>query len=207
MNQALSEFATPATEQTLQRVADRLRERNLTAVIVDDGASAKAELLSRLPEGAEVGSAKSKTLDEIGVFAEVHDSGRYDAIRNRYTKMDRATEMRAIRKLMASPDYELGSAQAITEDGVVVVASASSSQLGPYAVGAEKLILVIGSQKIVPDLDTALRRIRDHVLPYEDEQVMKAMNVHTLLAKVLLIEREWQPDRTTVILVREPVGV
>ena len=207
MSETVQEFTTPASEQTLEALAERLRQRNLTAVLVDDAAAARDEVLARLPAGAEVGSAKLKTLDDIGVFEAVHGAGGYDAIRNRYMKMDRETEGDAIRKLMASPDFELGSVHAVTTDGVLVVASASSSQLGPYASGAGKLILVVGSQKVVPDLETALRRIRDHVLPYEDDLVMSRMGVHTILAKVLLIEREWDATRTTVMLVREPVGI
>ena len=203
----LQEFTALASEQTLEALAERLRERNLEVVIVDDGAEARNEVMARLPAGAEVGSAKSKTLDDIGVFDAVHGAGGYDAIRNRYMKMDRESEGDAIRKLMASPDFEVGSVHAVTADGVLVIASASSSQLGPYASGAGKLILVVGSQKLVPDLETALRRIRDHVLPYEDDLVMSRMGVHTIIAKVLLIEREWDAARTTVILVREPVGV
>ena len=53
----------------------------------------------------------------------------------------------------------------VTEAGQLVTASASGSQLGPYASGAGRLILVIGSKKLVPDLEAALDRIRDHVQP------------------------------------------
>lgn len=69
------------------------------------------------------------------------------------------------------------------------------------------MILVVGSQKIVLDLDAALRRINDVVFPYEDAQVHARMGVHTVLEKVLITYGEWQPGRTTVVLVREPVGV
>lgn len=79
--------------------------------------------------------------------------------------MDRKTQSREIRKLTAAPDYMLGSVQAVTEGGDLVVASASASQLGPYASGAGRLILVVGSQKIVRDLDEALRRIDEQVFP------------------------------------------
>ena len=101
----------------------------------------------------------------------------------------------------------LGSVNAITEDGVLVAASASASQLVPYASTAGKVILVVGSQKIVPNLETALRRIRDYVLPWEDTQVRKVMNIGSFVGKILLIEREWIDDRMTVILVRKPIGI
>jgi hypothetical protein len=185
----------------------RLAERNLKPVVVDTGADARRAVLEMIPEGAEVHSGKSKTLEDIGLFHEFQDSGRYDFVRTRMFAMDRATQGREIRRLIAAPDYMVNSAQAITEEGVIVVASASASQVGPLASGAGRVIFVVGSQKIVRDLDAAYERILEHVLPYEDLRVFEAMGVHTFLARLLLLEREWQADRTTVVLVREPVGV
>ncbi len=164
-------------------------------------------VLERLPEGAEVHSGKSKTLQDAGVFDAVHDASRYDALRPRIFKMDRQTQAREIRKLISGPDFMLGSVNAVTEDGILVAASASSSQLGPYASTAGKVILVVGSQKIVPDLETALRRIHQYVLPWEDAQVRKIMNIGSFVCKLLIVEREWVNGRMTVILVRQPIGV
>jgi hypothetical protein len=207
MSDTVERFTTPASEQTLQDVATALAERNLKPLVVDTGAEARRAVLEMIPEGAEVHSGKSKTLEDIGLFHEFQDSGRYDFVRTRMFAMDRATQGREIRKLIAAPDYMVNSAQAITEKGVIVVASASASQVGPLASGAGRVIFVVGSQKIVRDLDAAYQRILEHVLPYEDSRVFEAMGVHTFLARLLLLEREWQADRTTVVLVREPVGV
>src|SRR5216683_2927116 len=207
MTQAREDFVSPASEETIQRVAKRMRERNIEVVVVDDGAAARDVVLERLPEGAEVHSGKSKTLEDAGIFDAIHDPGRYDALRPRYLKMDRQTQAREIRKLISGPDYMLGSVNAITEDGVLVAASASSRQLGPFASTAGKVILVVGSQKIVPDLETALLRIRDYVLPWEDAQIRKMMNRGSFVGKILLIEREWIDGRMTVILVRKPIGI
>jgi hypothetical protein len=200
-------FTSPASEQTLQGVAKALGERNLTPVVVDTAADARGAVLEMIPDGAEVHSGKSKTLEDMGLVHEFQDPSRYDFVRTRMFAMDRATQAREIRKLVAAPDYMVNSAQAITEDGVVVVASATGSQVGPLASGAGRVIFVVGSQKIVRDLDAAYERILDHVLPYEDSRLFEAMGVHTFLARVLLVEREWQADRTTVVLVREPIGV
>ena len=207
MSQTAERFTTPASEQTLQSVAKALTERNLTPLVVDTPADARRAVLDMIPDGAEVHSGKSKTLEDAGIFSEFQDSGRYDFLRTKMFAMDRATQGREIRKLVSAPDYMLNSAQAITEDGVIVLASASGGQIGPLASGAGRVIYVVGSQKIVPDVATAYTRILDHVLPYEDARLMDAMGVHTFLARVLLVEREWQADRTTVVLVREPVGV
>ena len=66
-----------------------------------------------------------------------------------------------MQKLGAAPDYILGSAHAVTDDGEIVVGSGSGSQLGAYAYAGGHVILVIGHQKLVRDLDEALRRLRD----------------------------------------------
>jgi hypothetical protein len=207
MSRPEGRYTTPASEQTLQDVARALSERNLNPVVVAKGADAYRAVLDMIPAGAEVHSGKSKTLEDIGLFNEFKESGRYDFVRTRMFTMDRATQRREIRKLIAAPDYMVNSAQAITEDGVIVVASASASQVGALASGAGRVIYVVGSQKIVRDVDAADERIREHVLPYEDSRVFEAMGVHTFIAQLLLVEREWQADRTTVVLVREPVGV
>jgi L-lactate utilization protein LutC len=207
MSQTAERYTTAATEETLQNVAKAIGERNMTPIVVDTPADARRVVLEMIPDGAEVHSGKSKTLEDAGIFNEFQDSGRYDFLRTRMFAMDRATQGREIRKLVSAPDYMVNSAQAITEDGVIVVASASASQIGPLASGAGKVIYVIGSQKVVPDVAAAYERILEHVLPYEDARVVEAMGIHSFLARVLLVEREWQADRTTVVLVREPVGV
>jgi hypothetical protein len=191
----------------IEAVAAVLRSHNNEAVVVDTAAEARRVVLDLIPEGAEVHSGKSKTLEDIGVHGELVTSGRYDAVRPRMYAMDRETQGREIRKLAAAPDFMLGSVAAVTEDGALVAASATGSQLGSYAAGAGRLILVVGSQKIVPDLDAALDRIRDVVFPWENEQVRARMGVDTVLEKVLIIYGEWRPGRTTVVLVREPVGI
>jgi len=191
----------------LDGVATALRSHNIDAIVVGMGNEARRAVLRMIPAGAEVHSGKSKTLEEIGLYGELMDSGRYDALRLRIFAMDRATQGREIRKLVAAPDFVLGSVAAVTEDGALVAASATGSQLGAYAAGAGRLILVVGSQKIVPDLETALRRVGEVVLPWESARVRERLGADTVLEKILVIYGEWQPGRTTVVLVREPVGV
>ncbi len=198
---------SPSGVDALEGVAAALRAHNIEAIVVSTGSEAREAVLDMIPEGAEVHSGKSKTLEDVGLYRELVESGRYDAIRPRLMAMDRQTQAREMRKLVAAPDTMLGSVAAVTQDGLLVAASATGSQLGGYAAGAGRLILVVGSQKIVPDLPAALRRIEEIVFPYEDAQVLERLGVHTVLEKVLLIYGEWVAGRTTVVLVREPVGV
>jgi hypothetical protein len=199
--------ATATTIERLERVASILRSHNIETTIVDTPDEARAAVLAMIPDGAQVHSGKSKTLEDVGLYAELMESGRYDAIRPKLFKMDRATQATEMRKLAATPDFMLGSVAALTDEGVLVAASATGSQLGAYASGAGRLILVVGSQKIVPNLDAALRRIRDVVFPWENAQVQARLDVDTILEKVLILFGEWTAGRTTVVLVLDPVGI
>ena len=191
----------------LGALAERLRQRNFEVVVVEDGEHAKAEVLKRIPDGATVHSGKSKTLEDIGLFDQLMEDGRYDYLRRRTQKMDRRTQMDEIRRIVSSPEVMVNSANAITEEGQIVITSASGGQIGPLASGAGHVIFVVGSQKVVPDLDAAFRRIQDVVFPYEDARLREQMGVGTVIAKTLIIDRDFVPGRTTVILVGRPVGV
>lgn len=200
------DFAAPATEAELQTLAERLRERNFEVLIVQDGEEARAEVMKRLPAGAVVHSGKSKTLEDAGIVDELMESETHDFVRKRTLKMDRVTQRDEMRKAGAAPDVMVNSVHAVTEAGQLVITSATGSQIGPIASGAGKLILVIGSQKIVPDLDTAFRRITEFIVPYEEARLGVAPGV-AKIARTLILEREYAPGRATIILVREPIGV
>src|SRR5271157_2256239 len=197
----------PASPEVLEHVAGELRKRNMEAIVVSDASQARDEVLQRIPAGAEVHAGKSRTLEDIGVTPVLAVEGKYNYLRNVYLKMDRKTQMREIRKLIAAPDVMLGSVSAVTQDGILVAASATASQLGPYATGGGKVILVVGSQKIVPDIASAFTRLREHVLPWESSQVRATLGIDSFVGKVLIIEREWVAGRITVVLVRQPVGI
>jgi len=205
--QALADDRQPASGTAIEKVAAALRANNIDVRVVQTGDDARRLVLKLVPKGAEVHSGRSKTLEDLGLFQELFESGRYDSLRARSLTMDRKTQAREIRKLTSAPDYMLGSVQAVTEAGDLVVVSASASQLGAYASGAGRLILVVGSQKIVRNLDDAMRRVDEEAFPYEDAVVRRRLNIGTFIGKVLIIRREWVDGRITVILVREPIGV
>jgi L-lactate utilization protein LutC len=148
----------------------------------------------------------SQTLEVSGITEEIEKSGRYEALRPRIWSMDRQTQADEIRRLSASPDVMLGSVHAVTETGALVAASMSGSQLGPYATGAGRVILVVGTQKIVSDLEEALRRIDEYAFPLEDARAQAAYGIHSAVSKVLIINREITPGRITVVLVDEALG-
>src|ERR1700674_3849950 len=202
-----TDFIAPASDAELETLAANLRARNFDVVVVQTGAEAKAEVLKRIPDGTQIHSGKSKTLEDIGLFDMLMESDQYGFVRKQTLKMDRSTQAREMLKLGATPDLMINSVQAVTEAGQLVVVSASGSQTGAISAGAEALILVVGSQKIVPNLDAAFQRIQEHVFPYEDARLLEMLGIHTSWTRTLILERDFTPGRTTVILVRDPVGV
>ncbi len=200
------QFAVLADDASVLRTATALEDNGITVVRAADAEEAKRIVLDLVPVGAQVHNGASQTLEETAIAEEIHNSGRYEPIHPRIWSMDRETQADEIRRLTSSPDVMLGSVHAVTETGSLVAASASGSQLAPYAAGAGKVILVVGTQKIVSDLDEALRRIDEYVFPLEDARAEAAYGVHSGVNKVLIINREYIPGRITVVFVDEALG-
>ena len=198
-------FAVPADRAALNRAAEALKVRGMEAHIVETAAAAKDLVLSLIPMGAEVGQGASLTLEQTGITEAVEKSGNYDSVRTRAYAMDRATQMNQIRALTAAPEIQLNSVHALTEDGKMLIASATGSQLGPIASGAGKVILVVGAQKVVPDLGAAFRRLDEYAFPMEDVRAQKAYGMHSKINKMLVLQGD-MPGRVTVVIVNEVVG-
>jgi hypothetical protein len=199
-------FGTVADEARVARAAAALEANGIGVIRAHDGAAAKRIVLGLIPDGAQVHHGASRTLDVTGITGEIETSGRFMPIRQRIFSMDRQTQADEIRHLSASPDVMLGSVHAVTETGSLVTASMGGGQLGPYVSGAGRLILVIGTQKIVTDLDEAFARVYDYALPLEDARAEAAYGIHSSVNKLLVIHREIAPGRITVVLVDEALG-
>jgi L-lactate utilization protein LutC len=199
-------FTGPALAQRLERAAEALTAHGFTAEILDDAAAARARVGDLIPEGARVFTAASETLRLSGIDEDINASGRYQAVKPRVLAIDRATGADEIRRLLASPDVVVGSVAALTETGSLVAASGSGSQLPAYSGGAARAIWIVGAQKVVPDLSTALRRVEDHVLPLESARTQAAYGWPSAVNRLLIMNAEPRPGRATVLLLREAIG-
>jgi hypothetical protein len=199
-------FSTLAGDATVARTAAALEANGMGVLRAANAAEARRIVLQLIPEGSQVHHGASMTLDALGITEEIAKSDRYDALRPRLWSMDRATQGDEIRRLGAAPDVMLGSVHAVTVTGSLLAASMSGSQLGPYVTGAGKVIIVAGTQKIVPDLEEGLRRIDEYALPLEDARAQQAYGIHSAVNKVVIINREIVPGRMTVVLVDEVLG-
>jgi L-lactate utilization protein LutC len=204
--QIVAEFSHVSSTDRIAAVANALEHNGIRALVVQSGADARQAVVSLIPQGAEVFNNTSRTLESIGVADDIERSGRYQPLRLRLFQMDREMQAREMRILAAAPDYVVGSVHAVTEGGSLLVASASGSQLGPIASGAEHVIFVIGGQKIVPDIETGIRRIFEYSLPLEDQRAREAYGVASGVNNILIINRTVAANRITAILVHEALG-
>lgn len=196
------------TDEIINKTVEALTANGIKAEVAQSGEEAKEKALSLIPEKSEVMTMTSITLDTIGLSKEINESGKYDAIRPKLMKMDRKTQSLEMQKLGAAPEYTVGSIHAVTEDGHVLIASNTGSQLSAYVYGSAHVIWVVGAQKIVSNFDQGLKRIYDYVLPLESERANKAYNMAfgSFVSKLLVINKEVNPTRLNLIIVKEELG-
>lgn len=200
------EFTVLADDEQIERTIQALKAHNIEALVAENAEQARRMFFELVPEGAEVFLGASVTLETLGIKDEIDKSGHFNALRPKMFAMDRATQGREIRKMGAGPDYAAGSVHAVTEDGQVMIASNTGSQLGPYAYGAGKVIWVVGAQKLVKTVEEGMRRIEEYCVPREEVHMQQLYNSHTGLNKVLIVNKEIRPGRITIIIVKEELG-
>ena len=197
-----------ADKETIDKTIQALKINGIDAKFVETSEDAKKAVFSLIPEGSEVMNMSSVTIDSLGIAKEINESGKYNSVKNKLSKMDRATQGLEMQKTGAAPEYAVGSVHAVTEDGHLFIGSNSGSQLPAYAYGSPHVIWVVGAQKIVKDDTNAKKRIYEYVLPLESERANKAYNITTgsNVSKLLTINRENISGRLTVIFVNEILG-
>ncbi|MEM3670557.1 MAG: LUD domain-containing protein [Thermoprotei archaeon] len=199
-------FSKPASETQIQRTAEALRKRGYEVYVVGTPEEARELVKSKLPIDKTIFTGVSETVRLTGI-GELIDgqNSPYKSIRKELNKLGSNVSQRERIKMGAVPDIIVGSVHAVTEEGQVLVASASGSQLGPYAATAEKVIWVVGSQKIVPDLNAGLRRLQYYAYPMEDIRARAAYSMPSFLGKILIFNGE-RPGRITVVLIKSTIG-
>ncbi len=194
-------------EKELDNTVKNLELHGINVVVVNNKEEALKEVIKLIPKGAEVFYGSSKTLIEIGFnnYLEKEDHGWKNLGVEIWSEKneDKRSDLR--RKATAA-EYFLGSVNAVSETGELVTCDASGSRVGAYLFSAKHLVLIAGTQKIVPTLNDAMKRIREYVFPLEDQRAKLAYGVNSSISKWAIIEKESIKDRITLILVKEKLG-
>jgi L-lactate utilization protein LutC len=197
-------FKQVADAARIEKAVSALNAKGFAAQSVPNAAAAKEAVLKLIPAGSEVFTFTSATLDSTGI-TEALNAAPYVSLRDKMYALDRNTQSAQMRAIGSAPAYAAGSVHAITEDGKLVIASATGSQLPAYAYGAGHVVFVVGAQKIVKDLAEANERIETYTLPLEDVRAQAAYGVNSAINKSLVLHGE-QPGRIDVVVVAEELG-
>lgn len=205
----MKEFNELANEEAINKTVEALKQNGIEAFVAENGEAAKKKLYEFLPKGSEVMIMTSETLRALNIEQEINSSADYVAVKQKIAQMpdDKARE----KKMMgAAPQITIGSVHAVTEDGTAMIASNTGSQLPAYAYGADKVIWVVGAQKLVKDFEQGRKRIYEYVLPLETIRSRKAYGLpetwHSNVSKLLVFNKEVTPDRVKMIIVKEVFG-
>ena len=204
-----TDYTKLASQASVEKTADGLKARGFIPIIVENAKEAFETIKKLIPEGASVMNGSSVTLEEIGFVDHLKAGGHgWHNLHEAVLKEDDKEKRAHLRKHSVVSDYYLGSVHAVTEEGELVIASNTGSQLPHLAYTSPNLILVVGAQKIVPDIAAAFQRLKKHVVPLEDEHMKKLYGKGTEHNKTTILHGESSSTKrqATVILVKEKLG-
>ncbi|HUE99439.1 MAG TPA: lactate utilization protein [Anaerolineales bacterium] len=206
----MMDYDTLPAQERVQRTLDSVNARGIRAELRETKEAALERVQALIPPGCVVMTGGSVTLQQIG-FEEILISGNHPW---RNFKADLLAEkdpvkQSAMRREGTLAEFFLGSVNALAETGELVFASGSGSQLPGYAYTSRNVIWVVGAQKIASTLDESLRRVREYVLPLEDQRQKSLGNkAGSRINRILIIEGEpaYLRRNLTLILVNEILG-
>lgn len=194
-------------QPTLDKTVKALEARNVNVIVVNTKAEALEIVKGLIPAQAPVMTGSSTTLQEIG-FVDLLKSGNHswNNIKEAIATETDPIKQTQLRNDSVSADYFLGSVHAVTEEGELLVASASGSQIPSYAFTSQNVIWVSGTQKIVPTLSDAFTRVKEYVFPKEDTRMKTTGASGTIFGMWWIFERNIMPHKLTMIFVKEVLG-
>jgi len=198
-----------ASSESIQKATASLTEHGFDVMTVNTKEEALEKVKSVIPPGASVTTGSSRTLEEIGVidYLKAGHHG-WSNLKAAIVNEKDPAKQDELRKQSVHADFFLVSAHAVTETGQLIQASNSGSQIPSVAFTSKNVIFVIGTQKIVPTLEAGLQRVREYVLPLEDQRMKSTGAPGSQISKILISEREaaFMNRKIHVIFVNEKLG-
>ncbi len=197
------------SSESINTAEKALKVNGFLPETVATAVEALARIKELIPKGSSVMNGSSRTLEEIGFIDYFSGGGHgWNNLHDAILSEKHAAKQAELRKYSVISDFYLGSVHALAETGELVVASASGSQFPHLAFTSPNLILVVGTQKIVPTLADAHKRVAEHAFPLEDERMKSAGYPGSLLGKELILHKEhpMMGRKVHVILVNQKLG-
>lgn len=203
------QFDQPASKESIETTVANLAKRNVEAILVSTKAEALAKIKELIPAGVTVMNGSSVTLEQIGYVDHLKSGNHgWNNLHEGIVKESDPIKQGNLRKQALLSDYYLGSVHAVSEGGELVIASATGSQLSNIVYSSANIIFVVGSQKIVPNLESALKRLEEYVMPLEDVQSRKKWGAPTADNKIVIVkgENQYLGRKVRMIIVKESLG-
>ncbi len=199
-------------ELLAQKVIKGLKSRNMEGYYADSKESALKQALELIPEGSSIAMGGAMSAHEIGLV-EALKNGNYNFI-----DRDKAEDKRAAMLAAYDADFFLASANAMTEDGVIVNIDGNSNRVSAIAQGPKKVIFIVGMNKICDDVDGAMKRARNVAAPINAQRFglstpcaktgscMNCKSPDTICCQFLITRFSRHEGRIHVILVNDSLG-
>ncbi|MBQ6587340.1 MAG: lactate utilization protein [Butyrivibrio sp.] len=208
----MNENIVKRNELLAKKVIAGLESRNMTGYYAANKEEALKKALELIPEGSSVTMGGAMSAHEIGLVEAVKN-GNYNFI-----DRDKAEDKRAAMLAAYDADVFLVSANAMTEDGVIVNIDGNSNRVSAIAQGPKKVLFIVGMNKICDDVDGAMKRARNVAAPINAQRFglntpcaktgscMNCKSPDTICCQFLITRFSRHKDRIHVILVNDNLG-
>ena len=195
-----------------QKVIKGLQSRNMTGYYVQTKEEALKLALSLIPEGSTVTMGGGMSVHETGLVKALKE-GNYN-----YIDREEAQDRRAAMLKAYDADFFLSSTNAITDDGVLVNIDGNANRVSAIAYGPKKVLMIVGMNKVCPDVDTAMKRARNVAAPINNQRFSSnnpcvktgacanCKSPDTICCQFLVTRYSKHTDRIHVILVNDNLG-
>ena len=208
----MNEIITKRNELLAQKVIAGLKSRNMTGYYAEDRAAALKLALELIPEGSSVTMGGAMSAHEIGLV-EALKAGNYNFI-----DRDNYEDKRAAMLAAYDADVFLSSANAMTDDGILVNIDGNANRVSAIAQGPRKVVFIVGMNKVCGDLDGAMKRARNVAAPVNVQRFglntpcahtgkcVDCKSPDTICCQFLITRYSRHAERIHVILVNDNLG-
>lgn len=200
-----SQFDQLPDEETLSTVVSNVEERNVSVTVCESGDQARSYLAEQIPQGATVMSGHSTTMEEIGFTDILTTADGFEYVGNQLDELEDDARFQA-RRNATTADVFFDGVNAIAESGELIGANALGNGVGAWPFGAESLVLIGSTNKIMPSWTDAVERLREFALPLEDARAEEVYGQGSLVGKLVSLEYERVDDRTQLVLIKDQLG-
>jgi len=219
MNDSLAESYRWYKEKLARETIESLAKNNIGACYVDTAEDACRKVISLIPPGSKVGYGGSLTLQQLGVMAVLRD-GNYDFIDRKIPEITEIDNHRLRRESLLA-DIFLMSTNALTLNGQLVNMDGVGNRTAALIFGPAKVIVIAGINKIVPNVEAAIERIKNYVAPIHAKrndrrlpcaEQAKCVNCHApkrFCNSLVITEHQYleNKERLMVVIVGEELGL